>query len=557
MPHPTLWPTPRSIAWREGNCRNAEVAVKTDLALPAQAYRLVVDPNGATITTNSPAGEFYARQTLAQLETPGGHACAVIDDSPDFPARGVMLDISRDKVPTMATLYQLVDLLSSWKINQLQLYTEHTFAYADHRQVWADASPMTGDEIRALDAYCKARFIDLVPNQNSFGHMERWLKFPRYAPLAEAIDGADTPWGFRWKGPFSLCPTDPATVDFLSGLYDELLPNFSSRFFNVGCDETFDVGQGRSRPEADRVGKTQVYIDFLAKVRGLVDKHDRRMMFWGDVILHNPERIGDIPAGVIALQWGYEATHPFDTEGAAFAAAGVPFYVCPGTSTWNSIAGRTDNAVANLKSAAESGLRHGAVGYLVTDWGDNGHLQYTSASWIGFAAGAGYSWCLSSNKDADVVAAVDRFAFGRPGVGRVAWDLGNVYQSIGKPNSNGSAIFRLLVPSPMDAHPEAGLTAENLDDAAAAIDAATAPLTGDGLDCDELRQSASVLRWSLNVGRRRLNLPARGADGLEPVISEHRRLWLARNRPGGLADSVRRLADSHPSRAGHETGGWL
>jgi hexosaminidase len=544
MPHPTLWPTPRSIVWREGNCRRPTIAVINDPALPDQAYRLVVEPNGVTITTSSPAGEFHARQTLAQLGTTEGHACAVIDDSPDFPTRGVMLDISRDKVPTMATLFQLVDLLASWKINQLQLYTEHTFAYADHGEVWADASPMTGDEIRALDAHCKARFIDLVPNQNSFGHMERWLKFPRYTPLAEAIDGAETPWGFRWKGPFSLCPTDPATVDFLSGLYDELLPNFSSRFFNVGCDETFDVGQGRSKPEADRVGKTQVYIDFLAKVRGLVDKHGRRMMFWGDVILHNPERIRDIPAGVIALQWGYEATHPFEKEGAAFAAAGVPFYVCPGTSTWNSIAGRTDNAIANLKSAAESGLRHGAIGYLITDWGDNGHLQYTSASHIGFAAGAAYSWCLSSNRDADVVAAVDRFAFLRPGVGRVAWNLGNAYQSIDKANSNGSAIFRLLVQSPMDAHPEAELTAENLDNAEAAIDAAIAPLSGDGIDCEELRQAAALLRYAVEIGRHRLGLPMKNSESVENLVAEHRRLWLVRNRVGGLIDSVRRIEGS-------------
>ena len=90
--------------------------------------------------------------------------------------------------------------------------------------------------------------------------MERWLKHPRYLPLAESPDGAQTPWGFRWDGPFSLCPTDPAVLDFLAGLYAELLPNFTSGLFNVGCDETFDIGQGRSRAEAERHGVTTVYI---------------------------------------------------------------------------------------------------------------------------------------------------------------------------------------------------------------------------------------------------------------------------------------------------------
>src|SRR6185369_4793545 len=100
-----------------------------------------------------------------------------------------MLDISRDKVPTMKTLYELVDLLASWKINQLQLYTEHTFAYRNHEDVWKKASPMTAEEIRDLDEYCAERFIDLVPNQNSFGHMERWFEHPEYLQLAEAPNG--------------------------------------------------------------------------------------------------------------------------------------------------------------------------------------------------------------------------------------------------------------------------------------------------------------------------------------------------------------------------------
>jgi hypothetical protein len=100
-----------------------------------------------------------------------------------------MIDVSRDKVPTLATLFMLVDLFAELKINQLQLYTEHTFQYANHPDVWRDASPITPAEIRQLDEYCRARFIELVPNQNSFGHMARWLKHPRYAALAEAPDG--------------------------------------------------------------------------------------------------------------------------------------------------------------------------------------------------------------------------------------------------------------------------------------------------------------------------------------------------------------------------------
>ena len=49
-----------------------------------------------------------------------------------------MLDVSRCKVPTMQTMYELIDLLSDLRYNELQLYIEHTFAFKDHDIVWQD-----------------------------------------------------------------------------------------------------------------------------------------------------------------------------------------------------------------------------------------------------------------------------------------------------------------------------------------------------------------------------------------------------------------------------------
>ena len=127
-----------------------------------QGYRLQVLPDVIKLTAHDAAGLFYGAGTFGQLLTQAAGAnlpTLEINDWPDFPARGVMLDISRDRVPQMANLYDLVDRLSAWKINQLQLYTEHTFMYTQHSEVWAAASPMTGEDILALDAYCRERYV--------------------------------------------------------------------------------------------------------------------------------------------------------------------------------------------------------------------------------------------------------------------------------------------------------------------------------------------------------------------------------------------------------------
>jgi hypothetical protein len=525
-------------------------------AAPPQGYRIALSADGVRVTAADAAGLFYARQTLGQLR----HQCdgklpqGEIHDWPDFPARGVMLDVSRDKVPSMQTLFMLVDQFASLKINQLQLYVEHTFAYANHPAVWRDASPLTPEEVRQLDTHCRERFIELVPNQNSFGHMERWFKHPRYAGLAETLDEFTFPWGTRHRGGFSIAPSDPKSIEFLEGLYDELLPNFSSRLFNVGCDETFDLGLGKSRAECERRGKHRVYLDFLLKLYDAVKRRGRTMQFWGDIILHHPELIPELPRDVIALNWRYDATDPFDADTRAFGAAGIPFYVCPGTSSWLSISGRTDNAIGNLKLAASCGVANGAVGYLNTDWGDLGHHHYLPISFLGFAAGAAYSWCYESNKDLDIARALDAHVFrDSAGVmGKLMYDLGNVYQAVRTPMGMSTRLFWSLFGGEERRRLWEPITKDEYDDAEARVDEVLARLSAARMDRpdaelvkNEVRNTAAMLRHACRVGRYRLGAeplsPAQLADDVREIVARHRALWLARNRPGGLADSVRRF----------------
>ena len=539
-------------------------------AAPSQGYCLVIAPDGISATAPDAAGIFYAAMTLRQIARVAGEilpACR-IEDSPDFPLRGVMLDISRDKVPTMATLFALVDQFAEWKINHLELYTEHTFAYRNHAEVWQAASPMTADEIRALDAYCRTRCIDLTPNQNSFGHFERWLKLPRYNDLAECPNGgAKIPWGGTTTGPISLNPIDPRSLELLRELYAELLPNFSSRFFNVGCDETFDLGHGRSKDLVARVGCGRVYLDFLLQIHQLVKSHGRTMTFWGDIILHHSELVPKLPRDSVALEWGYEASHPFAEHAAKFAAAGVPFHVCPGTSSWCSLAGRTTNMRANLRMAAENGLRHGATGYLNTDWGDGGHWQTLPVSYPGFLLGAAVSWCHAANAELPLAAALDAHVFEDDAgiLGSLTLAMGDAYRACGIEHSNSTELFQILS-NGLDRAVGKGVTPATL---AAARAGAEDALTRLAQVCcqrpdatwliEETEQTARLLMHACNRGialidgtvqlaahRRTL------AREMDAVMAGHESVWLRRNRPGGLCDSLARMAQRRSEYNDHD-----
>jgi hexosaminidase len=394
----------------------------------AGGYSLIINAKGVHIHYFDEEGLRAAVATLRQLIREYGCRLphVAIRDYPDFAKRGVMLDISRGRVPRLETLMELASHLADFKINEFQLYTEHTFAYRNYEPVWRGWGPLTGEEILKFDAYCRQLGIELVPNQNSFGHLRYWLEYPPLHKLAET----QKPWpdqgGAFLRYPSTLAPNHPGTIPFLRELYDELLPHFTSERINVGCDETWDLGRGQSKKLCEAKGKGRVYLDFLKKIHVETTARKKLMMFWGDIILHHPELVKELPKDVVALNWGYEANHPFDREAGIFAKSQVPFYVCPGTSTWMSLIGRHDNAFANLHRAAEVGHKHGAIGYLNTDWGDGGHPQPLAVSYLPYLLGAAVSWCAATFDEALLVPVANRDIFQDPSgrIGKAAYALG-------------------------------------------------------------------------------------------------------------------------------------
>jgi len=305
------------------------------------------------------------------------------------PVRGFMLDISRGRVPKMEELFGVVELLARLGYNQFQLYIEHTFAFKNHETVWRDASPIFPEEIRALDVFCRSRGIEFVPNLNSFGHVERWLKHEKYKHWAECPDGFFHEI-FKMQRVAGTFAATPESADFMGELYREFLPNFSSEKFNIGGDEPWELGQGRSRELCDRLGKRAVYLEHMARLKKHAAACGKKIMFWGDVLLGDA---GEIPAEflqeTVPVIWGYDAGHPFAEQclrvrAALEKTAGTrdvcEFYLAPGTSAWLSFGTRQTNAFVNICEACDAAKKFGANGVLLTTWGDFGYHNMFSAN---------------------------------------------------------------------------------------------------------------------------------------------------------------------------------
>lgn len=374
------------------------IRINLSSELSAEAYRLKIDAHGVHVEAGSETGAFHAVQTLRQIFRQlrdGFLPFLEIHDWPDFAERGLYYDVCRGRVPKLERLFELVELLSYYKINQFQLYIEHTFAFRGHPDIGCEASPLTADDILSLDAHCRSRRMELVPSLASFGHLSNVLKNPRYQSLAEDFGvgkylSPDAPEDFSHTG-WSLSPANPDIYPFLDSLYAEFLPLFSSKRFNACCDETFDLGWGQSYELCRERGKGRVYLDHIKKINDLSKKYGKSLMIWGDIIRQYPELVSEIPKDVTVLDWVYGYENRFDSL-SDFQAAGLKFLACPGTSSWLGLFPRLPQARANISGFACAAKNYGAAGLLNTDWGDGGHYNFMENSWHGYLFGAEQSW---------------------------------------------------------------------------------------------------------------------------------------------------------------------
>ena len=449
-------------------------------------------------------------------------------------ALGYQLDAGRGKVPKAEVLRRIVDIISGLGYTELQLYNESTFDYTNHPAMKASGPKLSAVEMRALDDYCAAKGVELVPNQNSFGHLSGWLARPAYRHLAECPQGVKIDKPKLDCGPMALCATSPESVEFLAGLYDEFLPCFRSKRLNVGGDEVWDLldPRGRSATEVRLLGDGRVYLSFLRKIHALASDRGRTTMFWADMIFRHPELVPELPrTGLVALDWGYEANSPFESHGVALEKSGVPFYVCPGTSAWGSLFGRVANMRANVDNAVAAARRHGASGLMLADWGDGGHPQpwiVTLPSLV-YAAAAVRGEAMD---DAALASALDRICGARSGAALIRY--GNAYLKCGAQRSNGN-YFYLMWRQKRAFKAPAGMTDATMADVFAEFAAAKAA-------CD-LRGAPEWVRDDfalLDLLARLVELRWKGRhEEVAALGPEYKRLWLKQNKPGAIDDLVK------------------
>ncbi len=373
-------------------------ATEEDYALDVRTQEIVCAAPGAP-------GLYYGVQTLLQLiranRNENAIPCLTIRDWPSLRWRCFQDDMTRGPSSTLDTLKFEVATGAHLKMNLFTYYMEHQYAFQKHPEIGPEDGSLEPADLKALVEYAKPMHVDILGNQQSFGHLGHILKHDRYADLRESDN--------------VICPVKEESYQLLDDLYSEVCPLLPFPWFNVCCDETWDLGKGPSKELAEEIGVGGVYVRHIRRVHDLLkDKHDKRMMMWGDIILQHPDRLDEVPKDTIMLTWGYSARPSFEAQITPFAESGYEFFVCPGINNWSRILPDFGTTTTNIHNFVRDGTKLGAIGMLNTAWEDDGEAL-NGYKWHGYAWGAECAWTGSTTTPEEFNSRIGAVLFGEKG----------------------------------------------------------------------------------------------------------------------------------------------
>ena len=264
-------------------------------------------------------------------------------------------------------------------MNQLYMYMEESFRLDGQPLVGLLSDTLSRNDWNELVAYAKPYHVDIVPASEDCGHLHKLLRFEAYSGLAERPHG------------HVLAPDETRTLEFLDAMYAQMVPVFTTSIYNVGCDETVELGLGRSAGRVTKEGYGEVYVDNLSKVADLVRRYNKQVMFWGDIAVEHPELIPKLPRDLIVASWEYSVHPNYDKWLKPFEGTGMKIFVCPWVGNTNLMMPDYQGAAANIQTFLADGKKAGAVGTDVTVWNDDGESLY-GLNWWSILYGAACAW---------------------------------------------------------------------------------------------------------------------------------------------------------------------
>lgn len=385
-----------------------------------EAYQLTINHGTMELRAPSTAGLFYGAETLCQLAQ-GTAGSAVlpeveIHDWPSLAYRGTMVDMSHGPLPTEDEVKRQLDFMARWKANQYYFYNEASVEL-DGYPLLNPTGRFTHDEVRRIVGYGRARHIDVIPCLELYGHLHDLFRVEKYSGLA------DVPHGTEFD------PRNPKVMPLLADWANQFAQLFPSPFVHIGFDETFQIEMAAH--QAGAAGDpAKLFIQQLGDVTRLFQQRGKTVMAWGDIMVKFPEVMQQLPPGLIAVAWDYDAGPPqhFEPRLGPLAAHHIPHFVASGVTSWNQIAPDFARSFENIDTFLAVGRKSQALGLMNTIWTDDAQMLMRMTL-PGIAYGAAAAWQAAPMDSKTFFSEYSRTAYPTAAAPEVALALNDLAES--------------------------------------------------------------------------------------------------------------------------------
>jgi len=283
-----------------------------------------------------------------------------------FVVKGFHLDL-RVQVMTIDALKAFALKLHDLGINTLIMEWEGTYPFEKHPLI-PNRYAYSREQVVSFIKYCNGLGIEVIPLQQSFGHVEYILRNDRYKDLRE-----------DQKDYSQVCPLQTRLDSALfTDLYTDLASTHTSKYIHIGGDETYLLGHDkRCRLMAAKEGKSKLYIDYIRMLCNIVIRLGKKPVLWADIALKYPDAIKLLPAGTVFIDWnyGWDMNHFGDHE--KLLKSGYEIWGAPAirSSPDNYFLTEWEKHFKNIRDFIPAAAKMGYRGIVMTSWSTSG--QYS------------------------------------------------------------------------------------------------------------------------------------------------------------------------------------
>ncbi|MDO4913913.1 MAG: family 20 glycosylhydrolase, partial [Bifidobacteriaceae bacterium] len=289
---------------------------------------------------------------------------------------GMMLDCSRNGVPTVATICEKIELCSRLGYTYVYLYIEDLFEVPEYPYFGAMRGRYSKSELKQIDDFGLQYGIEVIPAIQTLAHMRTFLRWHSSIPLRDTDD--------------ILLVNSEKTLAFLKSIISEVSSAFHSNNIHIGMDEAHYLGAGAYLQQHGFTDKQVLMQQHLKDVLNICESLGLRASMWSDMFFRVDSPTGDyydVPAdttlkfagnelfnSVDLVYWDYYKHNQNDydknielhrqlTDNIIFASGGW---------TWNGVTPNYAKAKTTIREGLKSCEAQHINNVCCTFWFDNG-----------------------------------------------------------------------------------------------------------------------------------------------------------------------------------------